>query len=158
MGIFSKGKANIMIPKTGYLPGETISGTVTLAVDKPVLAKEFRVSLVGEQKTTHQRRDSDGHYTTETETKRVYDFKQQLDGEKEYSGKKEYSFSIKVPQDILARTQPLQLEGTAGQVFRFAQGAAAMMGAIPRTNWFVEASLDIPKGFDVNKKVDITIG
>jgi hypothetical protein len=158
MGLFSKGKANILITKTSYAPGETISGSATLAVDKPVLAKEFRVSLVGEQKTTHQRRDADGHYTTETQTTRVYDFKQQLDGEKEYAGKTEYNFAIKVPQDILAGIQPPQMEGTAGQVFRFAQGAAAMMGGIPRTNWFVEVSLDIPKGFDVNKKVDITIG
>jgi hypothetical protein len=36
-------------------------------------------------------------------TKRIYDFKYRLDGEKEYSGESKYDFEIKLPADILNR-------------------------------------------------------
>ncbi len=158
MGLFSKGKTNIIISKSNFNPGETITGTATLVVDKPAPANEFRVSLIGERKTTVRRRDSKGHYTNETETTRIYDFKQQLDGEREYSGSKEYAFAIKIPEDILAGLQMPTAAGATGAVFQFAQATAGLMGSAPRYNWYLQATLDIPKGLDVNKKTDITIG
>ena len=158
MGLFSKGKVNIIIAKSNFYPGETIAGTATLVVDKPALAKEFSVSLIGESKTTVRRRNAKGEYTTETETTRIYDFKQQLDGEREYSGSKEYSFVIKIPEDILAGLQPPTAGGAGGVLLQFAQTAANWMGSAPRYNWYLQATLDIPKSLDVNKKTDITIG
>jgi len=158
MGLFSKGKANIAIVKFNYLPGDVISGTATLTVDKPSPANEFSISLIGERKVNVRRRNSDGHYTTETETTRIYDFKQPLDGEREYSSTKEYPFNIKIPADILAGMQSPQMSGAAGTLLNFAQGMAAVTGNAPRYNWYLQASLDIPKSLDINKKVDITIG
>ena len=158
MGLFSKGKANIIIAKSNFYPGETIAGTATLVVDKPALANEFRVSLIGERKTTVRRRNSNGQYTTETETTRIYDFKQQLDGEREYNGSKEYSFAIKIPEDILAGLEPPNTGGATGALFQFTQAAAGLMGSAPRYNWYLQATLDIPKSLDVNKQTDITIG
>lgn len=159
MGLFSKGKANIVIARTAYNPGETISGTASLSVDKPVLAAEFSLSLIGEKKVTVRRRNSNGQYVSETETTRIYDFKQILDGEKEYSGAKEYSFAVKIPADILAGLQPqVAGDGAAGALLRFAQSAVSITGNAPRYNWYLQATLNIPKSLDVNKKVDITIG
>jgi hypothetical protein len=158
MGLFSKGKANIIIAKSNFYPGETIAGTASLVVDKPALANGFSVSLIGEKKITVRRRKADGEYTTETETTRIYDFKQELDGEREYSGTKEYNFSIKIPDDILAGLQLPNAGGAAGALFGFSQIAAGLMGNAPRYSWYLQATLDIPKSLDVNKKTDITLG
>jgi hypothetical protein len=92
---------------------------------------------------------------------RIYDFKQQLDGEKEYSQGREYRFEIKIPADTLSmRPQISEVEGKLGQVLKVAQTAAAMTGTIPfqRIKWYLLAKLDIPGGLDISKKVDITIG
>jgi hypothetical protein len=53
--MFGKGKINIAIKKTGYSPGDTISGNVALTLKKPVKAREVSVSLIGEQKTTQRK-------------------------------------------------------------------------------------------------------
>jgi hypothetical protein len=122
------------------------------------------------------------------EHRRIYDFKQQLDGEKEYSQGGEYRFEIKIPADILG-VGPQTLEGKLGQTLKVAQTASAIAGLTPlqetpeqegkqnrglevaktmaagmglirlqRTKWYLSAKLDIPRGLDISKKVDITIG
>ena len=99
--------------------------------------------------------------STTTKTVRIYDFKQQLDSEKEYSQGGEYRFEIKIPADTLSmQPQISEMEGRLGQVLKVAQTAATMTGAIPfrRIKWYLLAKLDVPGGFDVSKKVDITIG
>jgi hypothetical protein len=160
--MFGKGKINIAIQKTGYNLGDTISGKVDLALKKPVKAREVSISLIGEQKTT-QRKGMIGNQgmSTTTQTIRIYDFKQQLEGEKEYNQGHEYRFEIKIPADILsAKPQVPELGGSLGQGLKIAQAAAAMTGVIPiqQTRWYLLAKLDIPGGMDIKKKVDITIG
>jgi len=156
--MFGKGKINIAIPRTGYMPGDTISGRVALTLKKPVKAREVNISLIGEQKST---RVGGMDTSTSTQRVRIYDFKQQLDGEKEYSQGREYSFEMRIPADILSmKPQMPELEGKLGQGLKIAQAAAAMTGAIPiqRTEWYLLAKLDIPGGLDVSKKTAITIG
>ena len=158
---FDKGKINISIEKTNYAPGDIISGDATLTVKKPVKAREVSISLIGEQKITRMERmsGSQGMQQT-TQTIRIYDFKQQLDGEKEYAQGGEYHFEIKIPADIL-NTKPQIPEAGGGLVqgLKIAQEIATMAGAIPyqQTRWYLLAKLDIPGGLDINKKVDITL-
>jgi hypothetical protein len=142
--MFSKGKINIAIQKTSYVPGDIISGNVALTLKKPVKAREVSISLIGEEITTGGGgtvcrgggRTSSGVGTMgcgagSTRIERIYDFKQQLDGEKEYTQGREYRFEIKIPADIpVAR----------------------------HLRWYLSAKLDIPGALDINKKVDITIG
>jgi hypothetical protein len=171
----SKGKIDISIQKTNYAPGDTISGNVALTLKMPVEAREMSISLIGEQLITHtqdisrrgivmggegmsggimrpmmsSRRGSEGitigtrsQKSTMTERVHVYDFKQQLDSEKEYSGGQEYYFfEMKIPADILSMRPQ-------------------MTGAAPSSpiKWYLLAKLDIPRGLDISKKVDITIG
>lgn len=171
----SKGKIDISIQKFNYAPGDTISGNVALTLKKPVEAREMSISLIGEQLITHtqdiSRRGimmggggmregimrpmmseswgSEGivigtrsEKSAMTERVHVHDFKQQLDGEKEYSGGPEYYFfEMKIPADIL-------------------NIRAQMTGVIPSSpiKWYLLAKLDIPRGLDISKKVDITIG
>jgi hypothetical protein len=161
--MFGKGKMRISLPKTHYLPGDIISGDIKFELKKPVQAREVSVSLIGEIKSTRvgSRRGRGYHVSTSTQSTRIYDFKQQLDGEKEYSGGGEYHFEIKIPADIFdsGRQMP-DVEGALGTGIKIAQAAAVMTGAIPyqRTKWYISAKLDIPGGRDVGKEADITIG
>ena len=166
--MFGKGKIDVAIQKSHYTPGDIISGDVSLTLKKPVKAREVSISLIGEHKTTQTAPQVGSpmggggmSMSTTTKTVRIYDFKQQLDGEKEYSQGGEYRFEIKIPADTFSmRPQTSEVEGKLGQVLKVAQTAAAMTGAIPfqRIKWYLLAKLDIPGGFDVSKKVDITIG
>jgi hypothetical protein len=160
--MFGLGKGNIVLAlqKYNFVPGDTISGSVALTVKKPVKARELSVSLVGEQKHTRQVRTSSGT-STQTQTVRIYDFKQPLDGEKEYSGQAQYNFEIKIPADILGpqmSQQAPQIPNAFAQGLQFAQQLASMTGAIPRTKWFIETKLDIPGGMDISKSADVVIG
>ncbi|MGB5926440.1 MAG: hypothetical protein WBH01_10230 [Dehalococcoidia bacterium] len=164
--MFGKGKINIAIQKSHYAPGDIISGDVALTLKKPVKAREVSISLIGEHKATQTTPGIGGpmggggmSMSTTTKTVRIYDFKQQLDSEKEYSQGREYHFEMKIPADTMSM-RPLMPEGKLGQVLNVAQTAAAMTGVIPfqRIKWYLLAKLDIPGGFDVSKKVDITIG
>lgn len=169
--MFGKGKVNIAIQKTHYAPGDIISGNVMLTLKKPVKAREVSISLIGEQITTGRGSTMHGTGTstttgvggmsTTTHRMRIYDFKQQLDGEKEYSQGQEYRFEIKIPADTMSMGPQLpQAEGKLGGVLKVAQTAAAMTGAIPfrRIKWHLLAKLDVPRGLDISKKVDVTIG
>jgi len=164
--MFGKGKIDIAIQKTHYTPGDIISGDVALILKKPVKAREVSISLIGEHKSTQTTPQvggpmGGGGMSTTTKTVRIYDFKQQLDSEKEYSQGREYHFEIKIPADTLSM-RPLvpEQEGKLGQVLKVAQTAAAMTGAIPfqRIKWYLLAKFDIPRGLDISKKIDITIG
>jgi hypothetical protein len=164
--MFGKGKINIALQKTHYAPGDIVSGDVALTLKKPVKAREVSISLIGEHKATQTGLGVGGpmggggmSMSTTTKTVRIYDFKQQLDSEKEYSQGREYHFEMKIPADTMSM-RPLMPEGKLGQVLNVAQAAAAMTGAIPfqRIKWYLLAKLDVPGGFDVSKKVDITIG
>jgi len=162
--MFGKGKIEVKIGKTGYAPGDTISGDVVLALKKPVTAREASVSLIGERITTQTKVGMGGgqpSMSTQQQRTRVYDFKQQLDGEKEYGPGQEYHFEMKIPADILSVSPGMQeIEGKMGQAMKVAQTAAALTGRLPsqRVKWYVLAKLDVPRGLDINKKVDVTIG
>jgi hypothetical protein len=148
---FGKGKIGIAIQKTNYAPGDTVSGNVALTLKKPVQAREVSISLIGTAwVTTYSgtttssgvgiggggitlggRRSS----SSWKEHKRIYDFKQQLDTEREYSGGREYRFEMKIPADILSMRP--QMTG--------------------RIKWYLLAKLDIPRGQDISKKLEVTI-
>jgi len=150
--MFDKGKIEVAIAKTHFAPGDTISGKVTLTIKKPVAAKELGVWLIGERTTTSGGGLAGGD--RKTEKQRVYDFKVSLDGEKEYDKGGEYPFEIKIPADILNIGGP-PLGGAAGQAIKIAQ---VVTGGGSSTRWHLQAKLDIPRGIDVKKDVDITIG
>ena len=160
----SKGKIDIAIQKTNYAPGDTVSGNVALTLKKPVKAREVSISLIGTAWVTTysgtrtggfnspmpsgggmmmgRRRGGIGGMGMQKSTMKqranVYDFKQELDGEREYSEGRRYRFEIKIPEDILSMRSQMP-----------------NMGPI---KWYLSAKLDIPGGLDVSKKVDITIG
>jgi hypothetical protein len=147
-GFLSKGKMELKIEKFNFSHGETINGTVTMQLKKPILAKGVFVKIFSETTTT--RRTGNG---IQTNTSRTFEFAQLLDGEKEYSTQPfNYDFQIKVPAQENARAPDGAL-GTALKAAKFISGVGNAS-----TKWFLEAYLDIPKGFDLNKKVQINVG
>ena len=149
-----EGKVDIVLEKLNYSPGETIKGTVKLQLNSPKKAKELRVRFWGERnvRTTSRTFDSASHKSVERPTTRkdiVYEFKLTLDGEKEYTGG-EYQFEIAVPKI----PEPPKLEGTAAMLV----GIAESLGAAPSpVRWYMNAILDLPMSFDINKTVQINV-
>ena len=147
---FLKGKIEMQLPKVSFAQGESITGAVTMQLKKPIAARAVRVSLIGEQRTTQYRNGK-----TETSTQQIYNFPLQLDGEKEYTTQPyTYSFELKAPQ-ISGSNMPGGAAGTALKAASFFMTGYVAGGAI---SWYLVADLDVPKGFDVAKKVQINIG
>ena len=168
----SKGKIDISIQKTNYAPGDIISGNVALTLKKPAEAREMSISLIGEQLITSRQKESglgitgggigwSSSSSSRVERVHIYDFKQQLDSEREYSEGREYRFEIKIPADIIGEPpQTPEVQGKLGRVRKVVQTAKVMTGAADSSpiKWYLLAKLDIPRGLDISKKVDITIG
>lgn len=168
---FGKGTIEVQLNKFNFSPGEVIEGTVTLKLKKPVKAKELSIRIVGEQTTTQseginlgggvsigmgtsRRTHSTGSRTTTTT---IFDFKQTLDGEKEYTSGGQplvYPFQIKIPANVLNQQSQAPKEGVLGTVIKAAQ---MMSGTSSKISWYLIANLDIPKSFDVSKRVQINI-
>jgi hypothetical protein len=153
---FGKGKIEIQLDKYNFKPGETIKGKLVLKLKKPVNAKQLRVAFVGEMSRTQSRigigAANNPVYSRRSEKEYIYKFEMPLDGEKEYTGG-EYSFEILIPSNIL--DQGKLPDGTIGTALKAVQ---FLSGVSSRVNWYVKASLDVPKGLDVKGKAQINIG
>jgi hypothetical protein len=164
----SKGKIDITVQKTNYAPADLISGNVVLGLKAPVKAREVSVSLIGEQWVVSRHEESSRgislggigggkSMSTSRQKERVYDFKQLLDGEREYTGEREYRFEIKIPADIPQMPKP---EGDIRRASKISQAVAAVTDLTRSSpiKWYLLAKLDIPRGLDISKKLEITIG
>ena len=150
MGLFGPEKMILALDQFNFFPGETIKGTVSINLKKPKKARKLQVGLVGERKERY--RDSDGH--THTKTVRLYDFQIPLGHEGEYQ-KGDYTFEIKIPENILETGTSKRPDGVAGAIVDVLGAVGGNRGG--PLQWFVESKLDIPMGFDVDKRQSIAI-
>ncbi|MCX6798902.1 MAG: hypothetical protein NTW59_02270 [Candidatus Diapherotrites archaeon] len=147
-GLF-EGSIELRLNKTNFFFGETIEGTLALKLKKPKDARQLRVSIVAERETTQY---SGGKRSTRIDT--IFKSDNVVDGEKTYlppGG--EYPFKVQLPASSAIPQAP-QFESAVGTAIKVVQ-ALSMQNT--RMKWFVDASLDIPKGIDINKKVQITV-
>ncbi|HJZ23281.1 MAG TPA: hypothetical protein VJ201_02400 [Candidatus Babeliales bacterium] len=148
-GLF-KGKVELQLAKMNFAPGEMIEGTLVMSLKKPVKAKQLLFSLIGEE--TKSERQSDG--TMKPETHVVFQNDVVLDGEKEYpGGDNSYKFSLKIDENVLKRSE-VPAEGMVGSILKVAKYMS--MGS-SFVLWYVQGRLDVPMGFDVSKKVKISV-
>src|SRR3989344_8742198 len=149
MGLFNFGIGGIelKLEKYEFVPGEVIKGHVSLKLKKPIKARKLGIALFGMRETRQLCAGSGRSYSQDY----VFNFEKPLDGEKEYL-QGEYDFELKIPANVL--------EGSygSGALATVAKAAQFLGGALTNTKWFVEASLDIPMGLDVRKKIQINIG
>ncbi len=151
---FGKGKIGISISKYNFSPGDTIEGAISLNVKKPTKAKAVTIRLVGQQKTTRTTNmpnttNNFGAMQQQMRTAYIYDFKQPLDGEKDYNGDYNYNFQIKIPQNILG--------GMNSMLDSVAKSLQAFSRQYSQVKWYLIASLDIPWGVDISKKLQVNI-
>ncbi len=144
---FLKGKILVNLEKNSFVSGEKIKGRTILKLKKPVSARRLKLVFFGERTVSH-RSISDGRRTSSTE--RVYEFEQDLDIEKEYLNE-EYDFEISIPKNLIGAKPENETLGMAMNI------GSALIGGPSMTKWYVEAVLDVPKGFDVSKRVQVTI-
>src|SRR3989344_4086410 len=152
-----KGKIEIQLNKFQFSPGETVSRTIALKMNKPLKAKELTVRVCGEQLTTQGAGITIGNArsTSSTSKSYIFDFKQPVDGEKEYQPSEQpmvYPFKITIPTDVF--TKPKVLEGNLGKMMEAAQ---FISGSRTRISWFVEAKLEVGLLGDISKKVQINV-
>jgi len=146
-----KGKIELQLEKYNLHPGDTIKGTVTLKLKKPVHARALKILFFGEQITNTTSLQGNAVHRN-TSITYVYKFEMPLDREKDYFNEN-YSFEITIPKDILQRTSATP-QGTIGEIVKAAQ---ILSGMNRRIQWYIEAKLDVPKGLDVKKKTQINI-
>jgi len=153
---FDRGKIEISLEKFNFSPGEIIKGKVSIELKKPILAKQLKIGLFGLKIITRRVTTPKGTPSTETRKEFIYQFEMPLDGEKEYL-KGEYPFEIKIPANILQTTPP-PTQGAIGAVIKTIEMLSSLSGATSKIEWYLEATLAIPRGFDIKKKVNINIG
>ncbi|MFH1592666.1 MAG: hypothetical protein ABIB47_04855 [Candidatus Woesearchaeota archaeon] len=144
---FGKGKIEIQINKYQYSPGETIQGNIALTLKKALTGKELSIRILGEQKISQVYGARRSYRIV-----KIFDFKQPLQVQKDYIANQQliFPFKIKIPLNINSQTQ---MEGKLGTVLKVAQ---TFSGTRTRTKWYLIARLSV-KGFDITKKVQITV-
>jgi len=145
-----KGKITLRLDKMEFIPGETISGTLSLKMKKPVEAGSLNVGILGTMERTSYSRNPKGGMSRNTRHETVFDFKKPIDGQKTYSGYKDYNFQLKIPTDIYKSSTGNAVADT------LVKSAQILSGVTSKIKWFVKANLEM-KGFDISKKVRINI-
>ena len=131
---------------------------------KPTKARQLKVVFAGTKTSSSSNTvglgssglrvgiGSGNRQQSKTKQEFIHKFEMPLDGEKEYT-EGEYDLNILVPADILQRGS-----GPGGNVGAALQAVQFLSGSSSRIEWYVQVTLDIDKGMDVNKKVQINVG
>ncbi len=164
------GKIEIYIPKTAYVVGEPIEGTLVLSVNSPVKARGVFLKLCADQKFREYIYDSGSHHSSghghwTTTTKTVYNFVLQFDGEREYPKTPQplsYPFRIYIPKEADTLRQSAWSGGSGSPVISIGPlqiGGGDSMGGGPvgSPDWYLEGYLDLPFAFDVSARVLLSI-
>jgi hypothetical protein len=120
-----------------------------LLLKKPILAEKLVVVFKGIK--TYSRPDSSSQSGWQTSQVTIHKSEVVLGAQKEYFNE-QYQFQINIPVNILQKS-PLY-EGAIGTAVNILQN---LSGTSEETDWYVEASLDIPKSVDIKKCVSITL-
>ncbi|MDP2672869.1 MAG: hypothetical protein Q8O84_03600 [Nanoarchaeota archaeon] len=147
----SKGRIEIILDKYQYSPGETINGKVKLIIKKPLVSKELKISLIGQQKIKSRKMNINRQNSrNEFKTIEVFNFAMPLHKQKEYTiGGQEINFQIKIPNNILNSQEPKVL-GFLG-AFDFSARKYPI-------KWYLSADLEVPGINPYSKKIQVNIG
>lgn len=143
-----EGKIDIVLPKTSYVCGEAIKGKLILTLNQPKKARGLRVELRAEREV-YKNIIKKGRVNRVKSIETVYKYVLPIKGEGEFTSG-EYDFEIVIPPEASQWISP--------------QSPAINLGPIsinifspPPLRWYINASLDLPLAFDINKIVMITV-
>lgn len=141
-------KIEIILEKSDFLPGETIKGRIRLIFNKPVMAENLKVSLLGE-KIVSGGREGDNNET-------IFCSEIVLDRKNQYFNNT-YPFEIKIPEDILGRMENWTSVIPYGWAKKVA-GVSKELGLIRMIDKYsIRASLEIRGKIDVRECLEIKI-
>lgn len=132
-----EGSLSLFINGSQFHPGQSITGRVQLQLNEPKEARGLRIAFYGEVKR---------HRGRHTHIERVYEARQQLSGERSYRSGESFDFSLAIAPNAL----PPRIDGFFG-------GVAEFFYSLSPTRFFVDASLDMPNKFDINRKVQVQL-
>ena len=155
LSFFKKDQILVTLEKYAYALGETIKGSVSLKLKRPVQAKKLTVALIGLRIV----RGSGiavgpvrvGNQAPQTQVYVIYNFEIPLDEKAAYFHEF-YPFEIKIPHDILESAQQKfqsTLTGLGKTLSEIAQFMEQSILTNSRVEWSVEAKLNIPLKIDV---------
>lgn len=151
-GLF-EGSIELRLDKTTVNSGETFGGKLNLKLKKPKKARQLRVRLIAvqTQRTGTGLIGPQGNKSSSQENI-IYSTEVIVDGEKEYMPPgQEYDFKIQAPAKS---SMPAELGGGIGTTIK----AVQMLSGMQRfTKWFIEASLDMPGGVDIKKRLQVSV-
>ncbi len=140
-----KGTISLTVTKESYAVGDTIQGTLTLDLKKPLKAKELNITLLAHQKATQRVGTS---YSTSTVC--VYEDTVKIaEGGDFAMGTQTYPFKIKIP------ITPLSGKTVAMGLAAFTK-VSSLFGK-KNIQWSLVGRLDIPWALDVKKKLKLNI-
>jgi hypothetical protein len=140
LGLF-EGSIDIVVDNQFYSPSQTISGKVILNLKAPKKAKKLRIQFYGERKV---RRNMGRNDTTE----RILVQEIVLSGEQEYpAGTVVYPFELKLPS-----LEKPKAPFAGNNFFEKFINALATVDPYSNVKWYLDASLDLPLSFDINKR------
>jgi hypothetical protein len=149
---FFEGGITLTLNKTNFAFGETAKGKLLLKLKKDKNARELRVRIMAVRKTTQYGTNSRGGTSRNNQTQVLFQNAVIIDGQKLYSPPGvDYDFKIQIPQKS---TLPQEIGGNLGTALKAIQ---FLGGRSSQVKWFIEATLDIPGGVDINKKIQISV-
>lgn len=147
------GTLQLSLDRFEYRPGDTVAGSVKLALTEPMNADRLVVKLIGTRQRVSYSKNAAGGQSQTTHTESLCELERELDGSRSYLNES-YSFELAIPSDI-DKSAKIVDNGVLGDVARVVQSVASAHH-LPAA-WHVEVTLDIPWKRNVKKKVDITV-
>lgn len=160
-----KGTLSIDLTQKSYSPGEMIKGTVKLSLDKPVKARRFSISLIGEEwvdvscgagKSRRSKKEEIEIHAEEIE----------LSGEGMYDFARR-NFQFRIPEDapptiwMEPQNPIMKTEKSKEWIVDYSLFNITVSYGIPDGRagfrWVVKATLDIPWGRDKNATEEIFV-
>ncbi|MDP6670635.1 MAG: hypothetical protein QGI60_02360 [archaeon] len=149
---FFEGGITLTLNKTNFAFGETAEGKLALKLKKDKNARELRVRIMAVKKVTQYGTNSRGGMSRSNQDQVLFQNAVTIDGQKLYSPPGvDYDFKIQIPQQSAL---PQEIGGNLGTALKAVQ---FLGGRSSQVKWFIEATLDIPGGVDISKKVQISV-
>jgi hypothetical protein len=161
--MFGRGKIDISIKKTSYAPGDTISGSVDLTLNKAVRAREMTLSLIGEYMTVQTRHlvrvAGSGDMRAAMDWGRMDRRMLMSDAVRKSAPKSDFRTDTKTVR-LCPFEEKLDGEGEYPQSrsYHFDIKIPREIPTSPIVKWHLLANLDIYHGSDLSKKVRLKIG
>lgn len=160
-----KGTLSIDLTQKSYNPGEMIKGTVRLTLDKPIKARRFSISFIGEEWIDISCGAGKSRRSKKEEIE-IHNEEMELSGEGMYDFARR-NFQFRIPEDapptIWMEPQDPILKTDNSKKWRIDTSlfSSSISYGIPGGGagfrWVVKAKLDVPWGRDKNAREEIFV-